>query len=309
MSTKEILVYFFDEEAAKQFKAELPTSNPLASGRYKEVSENSDGTKVYLRYKIEFTPAEVLEKLEKYTEEDISLNFEMIAKDGLNVAPFFGAFKQGDEFVQVQGKVPGDVIQIKSKSNAATKFLTEDEKSTLAINKQRDLIIKRQQEYNLKMHQQLVDAPQNFYDKLLSDAKILAYKYGQKLSDSHTENFTFSPEKGFFFLDLDPLTIAKESGSYCRDYTIFKCIGHLFDNINYHFTQCYDENTKKQITKANQHIIRKYVQAALNCDFKFDPEDLYQIHQFIKHNCTPEDATQISNQFVAQYIEKNKDLK
>lgn len=322
MSFNDIIKYFSSEEYKQNLKSEYSHSVPLAKGCEKTVRITADNdsnsshqtthlVKPIIKKVFLCIPptAENVEKFEVEYSKNLEINLEMI-KDGINVVQIFGYFKQDGEYVEVQEQAPGNVVHFLSKKNVETQLLTTEEKG-LPKDEKTALVKQRQQEYNLKMQQELLDAPQELYDKFLADAKLLMLKYNQPLIDvSNSENVTFSPEKGFFFIDLEPYSnlslTAKNKPA--TDMELIKTISWLFSNIDAYYTGLEDDKVYFAHKRANKTIITKFANAIINNHFDLTKENLQAVERIIIDRCSKLDGPEVAEDFKRQYMAKVKNF-
>lgn len=304
MSFKNLLEQYSSKEYIDSLIAEFLQSKPLANGTHNAVTQLNG--KVFLRSLdlIPTTPSAIREFTEEFND-NLMLNYNML-QDGINVVPLLGCFNYKGEFVEVQGKAPGDIVHSTNPSDVTTRFLTEHEQDLMRYVNLSPKAYERQLEYNLKMKQALVDAPQSFYDKFVADAKLLNSKHLQYLGDISAENVTFDCQKGFYFIDLDPY--GDGYASILSDCNIMRQLSCLFDSINTYYA-CNSIAHHEQNTRSNKQVITKFFNAAINNNFKFSERDLEFVESFINDCCLEEDAKQIITNFKMQYLAKNKEFK
>ena len=130
------------------------------------------------------------------------LNNKVVSKGAL-VPKIYALFFADKKYIEIQQRIKGSPIAIFNFENF-TETIIDEPLDPVIFNcseEERLLIGEKLFNYNLGQQQNMINAPQECYDKLYKTIEILS-NHGIEFSDPHSENVLLG-EKGFSLIDID----------------------------------------------------------------------------------------------------------
>lgn len=220
---------------------------------------------------------------------------------GVNTPKLVCAFLSNGHMVEVQEQAPGDILFSYSQDSAKYKFLNDVQRNLPENRFFNSLMKEKQKEFNYKQLRILANAPQEHYNKLFADAKVLACQAGCSLGDIHCENLNYDTEKGFYFLDLYfPTFIEMYS-----DFDVFdETFVFLRDIVMY-----YEDTPSVFENEIKQHmgsIIKKCLNATINNNFNIEESSFSENRFLILRCCGQELGNSILQEYYAKKFNKQQ---
>ena len=206
---------------------------------------------------------------------------------GIGVVKIIGGFNSKGRYVEVQEKAQGQVFAINSPLSAYVRFIKPEEK-TKPREEQNILFILRATKYNLQMQKILAAAPQEHYNKLISDYLKLKKIFNIDVVDNNSENVLYDPNIGFTLIDLD----YNPGKHFQNEFDVFS---NALETITDGKEMVEAGGKLQEYLKNNKQILIKMITAAKKNKIDFIPFEIEYLQEFAKENSLPADHPQILN--------------
>ncbi len=210
------------------------------------------------------------------------LNNKVVSKGAL-VPKIYALFFADKKYIEIQQRIKGSPIAIFNFENF-TETIIDEPLDPIIFNcseEERLLIGEKLFNYNLGQQQNMINAPQDCYDKLYKTIEILS-NHGIEFLDSHSENVLLG-EKGFSLIDIDYESAIenREKGNTVKPNNN----NNIFNFLNpFSYASSYDKFLTKEQVKIlesnNVEILKKLVDAISNNNV-IGQFNLYRIKQTV----------------------------
>ena len=262
----------------EEFQKYINSLNIKSCGSVRTCYVSEDGKTVYLKQNADSDEFKNLYHEKNYHRRNL---ITTLINDDINIAPIIGGFVGSDGFYyEIQeagaGKVLGSFLQPSIKH-----FVDLEKIKNLPEDKQLYIIKEARLKYNQEMKNQLINAPQSHYDKIISDLFKLKTKYNLEWCDNHPENILYDPKKGFTIIDFDDCQYKylKDTFDVLTSFISILQDLDLFYFVNYKCLMSFNAET-------NAPILKKIVQAAVNNNLEFSDYQIQVLTSYI-NNLTP----------------------